>query len=372
MAFETLHEALSRLYYSQQHGYTSPPKLLRALKKEGLHKATLKQVERWYSTQSVPGRFRQKRRHFPRSITISRYPDYQWCSDLGLFLNLRSKNRGMQYLVLIHCAFSRKIRGAIPTRTKQSSAIAEALRKTIQEVGKAPRVLYTDGGGEYLGKCREVYDEFGIRHWISSDSTGPKSAISERLLRLFKEKLYKLMSRYRTSCWTRFVNEVKENINNEYSRSLNMTRNEAHLPKNQNAVFTNTVTRKEIKTLSKIPPNKFKYSINQIVRISKDQGVFSKGFQGSFTEALYVIKKKEMRGGVAVYTLADFLLGMPIRGKFYEAELRPVHNVTVKQKVHSIHSFRLSAEGQQEIQVTLEGSKIRQWLPYSELVSYNE
>ena len=81
-----MEDKLKSLYYSEQ-GYTSPARLLKALKATHPH-ATLKGVERWYGGQEVPGRYRQRRRRFPRSVFITRAKNVEWLSDLAVFPNL--------------------------------------------------------------------------------------------------------------------------------------------------------------------------------------------------------------------------------------------------------------------------------------------
>ena len=226
-----------------------------------------------------------------------------------------------------------------------------------------------------MGGCdvNSVYKQYGIRHWTSWDTTGPKAAQAESAVKIFKQRLFRVMRSRRSFNWVQLIEFVKENINNEYCRSVGMTRRQADLPENQNKVYKFAFAQKEIKRLARIKPNnKFKYSIGTVCRVSKGKTAFSKAYQGSYSEVLYKIVDRAVRGGVEVYTLANFLDGSVLRGKFYSQELKPVTNVSIKQNVQQIHSFRLSPQSEQEIQVTLKGSKTRKWLPYSQLINYDQ
>lgn len=371
MATNTLQKTLSELYYSS-HGYNSPARLLKAVKEAGHPKVSLKQVEEWISTQEVPSRFRQRRVKFPRSITIARSANYQWSMDLGMLPSLKRYNQNYVFFLLCISSFSRFIKGIKPLKDKKSKTVAKALREIIQENGVAPEVALTDQGSEFAGDVNSVYDQYNIKHWTSLDTTGPKASHAENGVKLFKNRLFRVLRKHRTYNWVHFIDFVKENINNEFCRTVGMTRNEADRPENQNKVYRYAFAHREIKRLATIKPNIYKYSIGTVCRVSKGKGAFLKSYEGSYSEVLYKIVDRSIRGGVEVYTLANFLDGSILRGKFYSPELKPVSKVSIKQNVQQIHSFRLTPEGGQEIQVTLRGSKIRKWLPYTDIIEYQE
>ena len=64
---------LSKLYYSPASatGYSRPVILWREAKKH-IPKLTLKQVQEWYWGQDVPSRFQQAKKHFNRSLFLTR------------------------------------------------------------------------------------------------------------------------------------------------------------------------------------------------------------------------------------------------------------------------------------------------------------
>ena len=360
-----LSDTLKTLYYSER-GYTSPARLLKAVRAIHPH-ATLKQVEHWYSTQEVPGRYRQRRLNFPRSVFMTRARNVEWLSDLAMFPHLRGQNKGYLYLLVVQDLFSRKVLGLQPMRNKQSKTVAENLRKVIEDVGRAPLILFTDAGAEYLGSCTPLYAEFGIKH-VAAKDIATKAAPTERLILHLKQKIYKQMAYHHTRNWTRFLEPAMHSVNAEYHRVLGMTRNEAYMKANQNKVFR-AISNRETQLLA-AHKKPYKFKVGDVVRVSRDQGPFAKSFYGTFSDALYKVVKREMSGGVPVYTLADYLLDMPLNGRWYGEELRLVRNVRKKQAVQQVHSFRLTPDERQELQVTFAGSKVKKWVAYSDLIEY--
>ena len=65
-----------------------------------------------------------------------------------------------------------------------------------------------------------------------------------------------------------------------------------------------------------------RFSLDEMVRISKYKNIFEKGYEANFTEEIFKIVKL-FRGDPNMYELDDHE-GEPINGKFYESELSAV------------------------------------------------
>ena len=75
---------------------------------------------------------------------------------------------------------------------------------------------------------------------------------------------------------------------------------------------------------TKAPPRmiKFKFEAGDAVRISRDKGVFGKGYEDTISEEYFIIKQKLMRDP-PVYRLKD-LKNEDILGMFYKHQLQKI------------------------------------------------
>ena len=263
----SLNETLKNLYYSEKGGYTSPARLLEAAKSAGFPKTTLKQVEQWYSSQPVIGRFRQARHKFPRSVFMTNSKNSQWQIDIAFFPGLKTFNRLMIGALVTIDLFSKKILNIQPTRSKQSKVIAQCLRETIEKYGP-PKSIASDFGGEMLGECLKVYDEFKINHIILTDPQ-TKASPCERVLRYIKKELYIRMAAEGSRNWVSRLESVRKSINSKFHKHLNMSRDQAYMKCNQNRVFKQ-LSRRETELFVK-NAGKFKFELGSVCRIQKQK-----------------------------------------------------------------------------------------------------
>ena len=68
---------------------------------------------------------------------------------------------------------------------------------------------------------------------------------------------------------------------------------------------------------------RFKYKVDQQVKISFLRKLFDREYHQKWTSEVYTIRNRVNESGVPVYYLND-LSGEPVDGSFYEAELQPV------------------------------------------------
>lgn len=116
----------------------------------------------------------------------------------------------------------------------------------------------------------------------------------------------------------RYIDVVDDLItayNNTYHRSIKTTPSSVNKD-NEKAVFEalyKTRTKK---------PILFKFDVGANVRISKQRGVFRKGYEQCFTDEIFTVTRRIARDP-PVYKLQD-LAGDAVRGSFYEQELQQV------------------------------------------------
>ena len=112
------------------------------------------------------------------------------------------------------------------------------------------------------------------------------------------------------------IDDLLENYNNSFHRSVKLSPTEASKFKNSKRVFGNLYPDEIYKRI-KTP----KFRIGDRVRISKfKRKLFDKGFTPNWTEEIFVIDGK-LNTKPVTYRLVD-LQGEAVTGSFYEQELQ--------------------------------------------------
>ena len=353
-------------------GYSSPYILWKELRKVK-PSTTLSKVKHWYTTQEVPSRFSQAKKKFPRSVFISGKEHAQWLADLADLPSLARFNHSYRYIFVVQDLFSRRLLALTGLKTKTSKEVANAFQSLISKIKVSPQVFFTDNGGEFKGDMRTVYQRYGIKHVTSKDSS-QKAAPTERLIHFIKSKLFKAMAAQNTNHWLDKLDHVLKAINDSYSRTLGMTRNQASLPENKAKVFLKSVIEPEMKNMSQRVGKKNMFKVGDTVRILMDQ-VFGKSYLGNYSQVLYTVTDYKMRGGVPVYFLQELLTKEPIQGAFYEQEMKLVNlppNQPPVKNIDKIYSFRM-LDNKEQVQVSYPAGGSRggkEWVDYSELINY--
>lgn len=361
-------DLLSKTYHSPDtpYGYSTPVKLWKHVRKT-VPTLTLSQVKYWFTTQDVPSRFQQAHKTFPRASFITRDVHVQWLADLADLGNLKRYNNNFRYLFVVQDLFSRQLLGLVALKRKLSKNVADALNAMIHNIGKSPKVFYTDSGTEFAGHCNVVYEKYNIEHATTNDFV-QKAAPTERAILVIKQRLYKMMAAEKSFKWTDKLESVLKAYNTSYNRNLGMTPTEASLRENKHKVFYNTAIKPQIEKMS-FSAKPYKYKLGQVVRVQIQQP-FGKSYVGNYSQVLYTITNRELKGGVPVYHLAELLTKESLRGSFYSEELQPVSVLDTQRsgkKVQKIHSFRM-VDNTEQVLVNYEGEKTKVWVNYTDLI----
>lgn len=149
------------------------------------------------SLSKIPAysRHRWVKRNYVRPSMIVRGLRQYYCSDIADMSMLYHQNK-VNYLLFTQDCFS-KLLSVIPLTRKTGAEVSLALKRAFKQLKGKPESLFTDGGGEYYAKeSKQLYKDLNIRHIISK--TNSKSFFCESSIRLYKEKLYRLMTYYNT------------------------------------------------------------------------------------------------------------------------------------------------------------------------------
>ena len=113
-----------------------------------------------------------------------------------------------------------------------------------------------------------------------------------------------------------------------------------------------------------------RFSLNEMVRVSKYKNIFEKGYEANFTEEIFKTIKI-FRGDPNMYGLEDHEKE-PIIGKFYESELSAV---VKKDDIYKIEKTlkRKKVKGKEMVLVKWLGysSKHNSWIPKESVANVN-
>ncbi len=313
---------LAKIYYDPSHvaGYGGVKVLYDFVKQDGRHKINEKDVRHFLESQEVYSTHVSKNR--PKSwygiTTLG--PNQLFDVDTAYFDFGENDNDFKKFIVLID-TFSKKMR-AVPVRNIRGKTVAKTLMPMINELG-GTTYLRHDAGVEYRNAdVKRVLKRGNIRSIISQPPY--KSSVSERAIKTVKSKLYKQMQRTGSKNWPRILPQVVEAYNNRKHRSLLGGK------LSPNEVGGDNVAKlwfyfKQQRMKHMRPPKKYKFQINDSVRISKVRQAFTKDFEEQNSAAVYFITFRYRSGSNVIrYHLKDER-NKALPGSFTENQLQRTH-----------------------------------------------
>ena len=380
------HKLLDQIYFNPEHpaGFSSKKKLLAAAQQIN---PNIKQsdVDRFFSDNIIPSRYSTPRtRTFPRRKFLVGSSDAIWGADL---LDMTGywprENDGFKWVLIVQDLHSRMCLGLLPMKNKTSDTTSKAFEHLFETFRKHPRKIATDKGtvvhvlsvdvlnacalgGEFFGKTRSLFDNMGIKHYVTSDNQ-QKIAPTERLILTVKQHLFKILARYNTHRWVDKLRFVQNALNNTVHKAHGLTPLEARLKKNEYTVFRRSIEIPSTEALSH--QKRAKFAPGDIVRITMDKGALSKSYTGNtYSQILYQVVKRMSREGVWVYILKDLLSGEPLKGIFYEHEMKKVTGIDLKKLPKNIkYDHARTNDHKTEIYTVLPGETHSKWVPVEQL-----
>lgn len=251
-------------------------------------------------------------RNFPRRRTIIKGLDDLWQADLAILSSQKSSNRGYCNIILVIDCFSKYIWTAA-LKTKNGEEVARRMKDILKQAHpRKPINLQTDQGTEfYNSHFQKLMQQYSINHY--STFSIMKAAIAERAIRTLKERLFKYFSLNGTYKWIDILQQITDDYNNSFHRKIGMApikvtkRNEAKILKHS----FNVIKQIDLPT---------KMQKGDIVRISKERHMFTKGYLPKWSTELFRITHIKL-GNPTTFKLED-LNGDPIKGTFYPEELQ--------------------------------------------------
>ncbi len=310
---------LSKIYYDPSHlaAYGGVKVLKDFVDQDGRYKITKDDVRSFLEKQEIYSTHVSKKHAKSFYGMTSLGPNQVLDVDSAYFDFATGVNDYKHFIVLID-TFSKKLR-AVPVRNLKAATVKNALMPLIRDMN-GTRFLRHDAGTEYKNSTlAKALDQANIRSIVSQPPH--KSSVSERAIKTIKSKLYKHMQKTGSKKWAEILPKVVESYNNRKHRSLlggKLSPNEVEGDKIPKLWFY----YKQQRMKHMRPPRKYKFQINDAVRVSKARLPFTKDFEEQNTTAVYFITYRYRSGSnVLRYRLKDEQ-NKPLSGSYTENQLQ--------------------------------------------------
>ena len=264
---------------------------------------------------------------------------------------LKEENQGVNFLLLVIDTFS-KYGWIIPLKDKKGETVAKALKQIFKE-GRRPDKLWTDKGREFYNKDVKDLVE------LYSTENEEKSSIVERWIRTIKDKMWKYFTDNNTYNYMSVLPDLLEDYNNTVHSSTKFTPTDASKKENELTVWRNLYPDR-LKT-NRLTP---KFSVGDLVRITKKKKVFEKGYTTRWTEEIFTIKEIRDTNPIT-YKLSD-LQGEEIKGTFYEPELQKT-----EQQIYRIEKIIKKEKNKSLVKWKGYSDKLNSWVNNKDLIDLN-
>lgn len=248
---------------------------------------------------------------------IAPYPNYGIEIDSAV-MPFKQRNR-LKYMIVGKDIFSRKVAARAVVSLK-SDNVVRAVRQIIDELGGHYEQARTDRGTEYLsGPMQRLFKENGIRHVLGFEPL--KAPFAEGVIKIIKNKIYKIMQFYGNENWNRFLQDVVHSLNSKQLKALDNLSPDQVTPEQVPRLWR-FMTQNDLKSQPEI--RDFKYNIGDTVRIHYSRGAaFKKAYNETMGAHVYYIEERFAPGQVHLYRIRDER-DVIQPGRFRETELEKV------------------------------------------------
>ena len=298
------------------------------------------------------------RQKFKRRKYVTSGMNRQWQADLVEMGKFANENKQYKYMLTVIDIFSRYAY-ARALKNKSGPEVAAALKDIFKENEYiTPRFIQTDQGKEFYNKhVIKLCKEYNIK--LFSVFTEQKSAIVERFNRTLKDRMYRYFTHQGNNKWVDILPKLLKSYNNTFHSSIEQT------PASVNKRNEMTVWLKQYSGLKRGNEQKAKFKIGDRVRISKERGVFKKGYLPGWSDEEFTIYFLNSKYEPILYYLQDDD-GEILQGGFYKEELQKVNNPENYYRIEKILKTRLN-RNIKEAFVKFMGYKTPKWIKYSSI-----
>lgn len=251
------------------------------------------------------------RKNFKRRRVIQKGLNNTWQIDLVEMIPYNQENKGYKYILTVIDIFS-KYAYARGIKNKDASSIVKAMTDVFKKARYGyPKNIHSDQGKEFFNKdFKHLMEKHKINHYHTFSKM--KASIIERFNRTIKNKMWPRFNLQGHYNWISIIDEIIREYNNRRHRTIRMKPIAVNFKNEQlllNSVYSHVKLFK-----------RGKFKKGDYVRISKEKGIFSKGYLPNWSTEIFRIEKIRLTNPVT-YILID-LNNNIISGNFYEEELQ--------------------------------------------------
>src|SRR5258705_1246474 len=313
----------------------------------------------WLEAQRPYTLHKPARKNFRRNRIVVTTIDEQWQADLVDLQSLKKYNDGYAYLLTVIDCFS-KYAWVAPMKSKKSAEVASVFESILSSSGRSPYKLQTESVGEFVGReFQNLLRKEGIT-FFGALNEAVKCAIVERWNRTLKTRMWRYFTHKNTRRYIDMLDSFMRAYNLSHHSSIKMR------PVDVTADNILEVWHNLYGDPGQ-SETRYKFAINDVVRISKHKAAFEKGYEAAWSEETFTINSRQARDP-AVYTIRD-QNGEVVRGVFYERELQkvvvPDDTIYLVEKVIATRRSR----GKKEYFVQWQGyaKSFNSWVPEEDI-----
>lgn len=324
---ETKLTHLKAIYYNASHkaGFSALDKLYKFVRDEGLYNYKKKEVKDFLLHQDVyTGHVVKRKAKRFYNVVVPRAND-----TIDMDTAHFNFDTAYKYFVVGIDIFTRKA-AARALRDIKATSSKKAINEIIQELGGTKK-LRIDRGVEF--KNRNVLKSLKSQNIEPYFSFAPyKSNYAERLIRTLKRKLYLVMQSKGTKRWETILPDVIKSYNDSIHSST------GHAPNNVNDNDESDIWfHVKHKNFKKAPiPKKYKFELNDTVKINSIRENFAKEFYENNSIRHYFISHRSAPSGIQRYKLKDEN-NRSLPGSYSTNQLQPVKiNENTRYRIEKI------------------------------------
>jgi hypothetical protein len=264
-------------------------------------------IKKYLNSNATHSLHKPRRKKFKRRRIITHYPYQIVQMDLMDLQKLSGNNSGYNYILLCIDCFSKKI-WLRKLKTKTGLETSEAIKSIIIANDWPPQTVIFDEGLEFYNKhVNMLFAQYNIHFYSIRTST--KAGAAERAIRTIKSQIWKIFTEKNTKRWVDFLEEVQDNYNNTYHRTIKRSPNQVTW-ENRKEVF---------KTMFPEINDRIKCKLKEgnKVRVALFKDIFKKGYTQNWSSEIYTIDKVFQKAGVCWYRIRDHTGTIYPKTKYY-------------------------------------------------------
>lgn len=220
---------LKEIYYNPSTGFCGINELHR---KSGINQQNCKEFLNQQNTYTL---HKPVHKNFTTERVFVHDINDQRQSDLVEMIPYSEENDGFKYLLTVIDCFS-KYAFVIPIKNKNGSTTSQAFQTIFKQ--RKPKKIQTDKGKEYYNKeINKLFKANNIIHFFTESDK--KASIIEQFNRTIKEKMWKMFTFNNNHKWINILDDLVNNYNNSYHRSIKISPIKASDLKNKTIVHEN-------------------------------------------------------------------------------------------------------------------------------------